>query len=413
MSRVLAYTSPARGHLYPLIPILLELASRGHDVRVRTLASEVGMVRGLGLGAQPIDPAIEARQLDDWRGRTMQSRLARSVATFTDRAPHDAADLRVAVAAERPDLVLVDVNSWGAAAAAEAWGGPRAIFSPYPLTLASADVPPFGPGLPPAHGALGRTRDRALRVLVGGAMERAFLPALNEVRAPLGLAPLARLDEMLLGAPRVLYFSSEPFEYPRSDWPSNVVRVGALSWEPPSPAPGWLEDIADPLVLVTTSSEFQDDGRLVQVALEALADESVHVVATVPASTAASQLGARGNAHVVAFLPHSQVLARAACAITHGGMGATQKALAHGVPVVAVPFGRDQLEVARRVEVSGAGVRLPAGRLRPDRLRRAVRAAIGCRDAAQRVAAGYRAAGGARTAADAVESLLVPSSPAR
>ena len=34
-----------------------------------------------------------------------------------------------------------------------------------------------------------------------------------------------------------------------------------------------------------------------------------------------------------------------------GGAGATQKALASGVPVCVVPFGCDQLEVARRVEV--------------------------------------------------------------
>jgi hypothetical protein len=47
-----------------------------------------------------------------------------------------------------------------------------------------------------------------------------------------------------------------------------------------------------------------------------------------------------------------------------------QKALARGVPVCAVPFGRDQLEVARRVEVAGAGTRLPASRLSPDHLRR-------------------------------------------
>lgn len=411
MSRVLAYTSPARGHLYPLVPILLELAARGHDVRVRTLASEVDMVRGLGLAAEHIDPAIEARQLDDWRGRTLQSRLARSVATFTDRARDDAADLRAALAAERPDLVLVDVNSWGAAAAAETWGGPWAIFSPYPLTLSSADVPPFGPGLAPARGALGRIRDRAIRPLVVGAMERQFLPAVNGVRAPLGLPPLAHLDQMLLSAPRLLYFSAEPFEYPRSDWPASVVQVGALPWEPAAPPPAWLQEITDPIVLVTTSSEFQDDGRLVQVALEALAEEPVHVVATVPAATGATALGARGNAHVVDFVPHSQVLERASCAITHGGMGATQKALAHGVPVVAVPFGRDQLEVARRVEVSGAGVRLPAGRLRADRLRDAVREATGRRAAAQWVAAGYRAAGGAPAAADALESLLVASTP--
>ena len=48
--------------------------------------------------------------------------------------------------------------------------------------------------------------------------------------------------------------------------------------------------------------------------------------------------------------------------MTHAGMGATQKALAHGVPVCAVPFGRDQLEVARRVEVAHAGTRLAASR---------------------------------------------------
>ena len=39
MARVLAYTSPARGHLYPLVQILDELAARGHEIAIRTLAS--------------------------------------------------------------------------------------------------------------------------------------------------------------------------------------------------------------------------------------------------------------------------------------------------------------------------------------------------------------------------------------
>ena len=47
MSRILAYTSPARGHLYPLTPILIELCSRGHEVSVRTLSSQVELMRGL------------------------------------------------------------------------------------------------------------------------------------------------------------------------------------------------------------------------------------------------------------------------------------------------------------------------------------------------------------------------------
>ena len=66
-------------------------------------------------------------------------------------------------------------------------------------------------------------------------------------------------------------------------------------------------------------------------------------------------------------------------------MGTTQKALAAGVPVCAVPFMRDQFEVARRVEHCGGGTILPAKRLRPDRLRAAVEEAIGCRAGAERV----------------------------
>jgi UDP:flavonoid glycosyltransferase YjiC (YdhE family) len=72
-----------------------------------------------------------------------------------------------------------------------------------------------------------------------------------------------------------------------------------------------------------------------------------------------------------------------------------------------VPFGRDQPEVARRVEVSGAGTRLPASRLRPDRLREAVRGAMACKGGAERIAAAFSATG-PRAAADVLEELLAP-----
>ena len=196
--------------------------------------------------------------------------------------------------------------------------------------------------------------------------------------------------------------TAEPFEYPRSDWPSRVRLVGPCDWEPPAEPPAWLAEVHEPIVLVTTSSEFQDDGRLVRCALEALAEEPVHVIATVPSGDPAA-FDPPANARVLSFAAHGPILDRAACAITHGGMGATQKALARGVPVCAVPFGRDQFEVARRVEVAGAGTRLTPRRLSPDRLRAAVREAIGRRAGAQRVADGYRRTGGVGSAAQAVE----------
>jgi MGT family glycosyltransferase len=206
--------------------------------------------------------------------------------------------------------------------------------------------------------------------------------------------------------PLVLYLTAEPFEYPRSDWPHNIVKVGPCSWDPPVETPEWLAEIKRPIVLVTTSSEFQDDGLLVKSALNALADEDVHVIVTLPSQDPAD-FRAPSNASLLQFLPHGLVLDRAVCAITHGGMGATQKALAHGVPVCAVPFGRDQLEVARRVEVAQAGTRLLASRLSAERLRVKVREAMACVDGARRVADGFMSAGGPSAAADAVETRLL------
>ncbi len=405
MARLLAYTSPARGHLYPLTPILDQLAGRGHEISVRTLASEVPMIQSRGMHAAPISHAVEAIELDDFEASNSRAAIGKAVATFAARAEHDEADLRGAINEVQPDALLIDINCWGAAAVAEAWGGPWAMFSPYPLPLRSVDAPPFGPGLAPAKGWLGRLRDRIVEPIVIGTIEKQFLPPVNSRREENGLPAIDSFDETFRRPHLLLYMTAEPFEYPRTDWPANIEMVGPCAWEPQSSVPNWLDELRKPLVLVTTSSEFQDDGKLVATALAALADQPYDVVATVPSGDPA-EFDVPENARVEKFVPHGPLLERAVCAITHGGMGATQKALARGVPVCAVPFGRDQLEVARRVEVSGAGTRLPVRRLNAKRLREKVQQAVGCSEGASRVAAAYAATGGPAAAADAVERML-------
>ncbi len=407
--KILAYTSPARGHLYPLVPILDALATRGHQIALRTLASEVGLMSARGFDAAPIAPSIEAIEHDDYGARTPPAKLKRGMATFGARAPHEVADLRTAIESHQPDAILVDCMSWGATAVAESWGGPWAQWFPFPLAMTSRDVPPFGPGLKPAAGAAGRARDRLLRPILVGSLKRACFPALNATRASVGVPRFETTDAMFGAAPLLLYMTAEPFEYPRSDWPASVRMVGPCCWEPPADPPAWLEQIERPLVLVTTSSEFQDDGRLVRTALDAMADEDVDVVATMPAAELSGSVPA--NARVERFVPHAPLLARAVCAVTHGGAGATQKALASGVPVCVVPFGRDQLEVARRVEVADAGTRLTAPKLNPERLRKQIRLAMTKTDGARRAAAGFAATGGPSAAADAFEALAGARAP--
>lgn len=168
MATILVYTSPARGHLFPLVPTLQELQRRGHHVAVRTLGAEVDRMVELGFSAAPIASEIEAREIDDWKAKTPPGALLAACRTFADRGHHEIPDLRAAIEAEQPDVLFIDVNCWGAAAAAETSEIPWAVFAPYFLPVRAPGVPPWGLGLKPRDGFTGRLRARRRRTAGAG-----------------------------------------------------------------------------------------------------------------------------------------------------------------------------------------------------------------------------------------------------
>lgn len=385
--RYLAYTSPARGHLYPLVPTLLELRDRGHDVHVRTLASECAELSGLGLHAIPIASAIEATPLADHEGASMEEALAKAFGTFAERSRHEVPDLRDAIADTDPDALLVDITTVGAAALAEASGLPWAQWIP----LFQSFTP--GPGAPPVFGLV----PYCLAPEPG-------LEVLNGPRREVGLEPLTSPDDVWR-APRYLYFTAPPLEDADLGFPPSFSFVGPGLWEPPAPVPSWLDELPDPLVVVSASSEFQHDHALIETALLALGNEPVSVAVSTAAHDPRT-FTAPANARLERWLPHGALLDRAACVVCHGGMGITQKTLAAGVPLCIVPFGRDQFEVGARVAALGVGTCLPPDALDADSLRAAVREAIALRDGAQAVGGAFARAGGATAAASALEATL-------
>jgi MGT family glycosyltransferase len=414
--KVLAYTSPARGHLYPIVPLLSELTARGHQPSAVTLAGELGHLAQIGIEGWPIDPAVERIQIEDWRARSPAAAGLSVLRTFARRAHDEAPDLERAIARAEPDVLVIDVNCWGAAAIAERSGLPWAMYSPYLLPLRSRDAPPFGLGLRPLGGPIGRVRDAVIGRLTSAGFNRAAMPSINALRVRHGLPKLNRYSEVLERPPLMLALTAEGFEYPRRDWPANVRLVGPMNWAPPpaaaerkpgTPVPAsqaWLAELPDPLVLVTCSTERQRDKRLLHVALEALPAAGISVIGTSAAHDPDAFTAPPGS-KVVRFASHEAILERAACVICHGGMGITQKALAAEVPVVVVPCGRDQLDTASRVEFAQAGVRLSPRRLNPERLLEAVRTAMTRRAGAQRVSRAFAQAGGQVAAADAIEAL--------
>jgi len=403
MMRVLAYTSPARGHLNPMMGPLLELRERGAEVHVRTLASGVEAVRSAGLACEPIDPAIEAVAMDDHRARSQKAAGERAFQVWAERAPLEVADFGAALEAVRPDVAIVDTTTFGAKALAEREGLPWAESRPFLLEDPAPGVPPFGFGLRPRNGPVGKLRDGLLGVVLSQFDKQARLPTANAGRNAAGLPPLARIEEARCRAPLTLYFTAEPFEYPRP-LPAGVLMVGAGVWDPPAELPVAIPDDDRPLALVTCSSEFQDDGAIAAAALEGMSERWQLVLTT--AGVDPASLPARGDAVVERYLPHRPLLERASVVVCHGGMGITQKALAHGVPVCVVPWARDQLDVAAHVEEAGAGVKLKRRRLSPVRLAAAAEAAEACAPGAARAKAGYEATGGDSTAAEAIQNLV-------
>jgi UDP:flavonoid glycosyltransferase YjiC (YdhE family) len=401
--RLLAYTSPARGHLNPMMGPLLELRRRGSEVHVRTLSSQVEAVRAAGLECEPLAPAIEALAHNDHKASSQIESGRRSFATLARRAPLEVPDFEAALAATEPDAVLVDTTTYGAKALAERRGLRWAEARPFLFEEPAPGVPPFGLGLRPLGGVRGRLRDGSLAFLGRWFDRKARLPAVNAGRAAAGLAPLGTVAESRNRGDLTLYFTAEPFEY-RRPLPANVVMVGAGLWDTPADHEIELPTGERPLALVACSSEFQDDGAIAAAALAGLSGSWRLVVTT--AGVDPATLGATNGALVARFLPHTELLPRADVVVCHGGMGITQKALAYGVPVCVVPWGRDQLEVAAHVVEAKAGTRVSRRRLSPERLAAAVERARGCRPGAERVRAGLEATGGAASAATALESLV-------
>lgn len=405
VAKIVAYTIRTPGHLFPFVPILLELQKRGHNIQLlipifrgESPPTVPGVrVRVAQWTAAGLSGGVGLRNQGGAGGPTDSALFGRPLASILERS----------IAEERPDLLIIDPMLWGGMIVAESSGLPWVSVSHNPKTIRGLGVDARGPGFRPPKGIFGRIWHQVVAVALRADVDRRHLHARNALRAAYGLPPLPHVWDSYRRPMLTIATTAEPFEYPRSDWHPSVRFVGPMLWDPPLKPPRWIKELdGRPLILLVGSSipEVGKARSWVSIAVEALADESFQVIATLPTGGAPENLP--GNVRVERFVPHRYLLPRAVCVVCHGGPGITQKALAAGVPVVAVPFAYDRFEVARRVEVARAGVMLPGSRLTVERLKKAIREAINCKPGAERIAEAFRLAGGAVAAADAVEELL-------
>ena len=359
--------------------VIRAMVERGHDVRVmadRVLAPDLERT---GAEHIPWDRAPQRASLDpksvimkDWDAKSpIGAFSAVRDGAMIGPAALFAADVRAELQRRPADVVVGNFFVFGAQIAAEAEGVPFAFLVANLLSFPGSGTPPLGPGFKPAGGPLGRARDAA----VGRVMARVFdkgLEQLNEARRAHGLAPAGSVLENFERADRLLLMTSRAFEYEGYSPPPNVSVVGPRLDDPAwagsfSPPPG-----DEPLVLVGMSSTYMDHADALQRAADALGELPVRGLVTTGPSVSPEEIDPPANVTVVESAPHSEVLKHASAVVTHAGHGTVIKALAAGVPVVAIPLGRDQLDNAARVQHHGAGLRLKA-KARPEQIASAVR----------------------------------------
>lgn len=244
-----------------------------------------------------------------------------------------------------------------------------------PLTLSSADTPPFGMAWTPRPGKNYDAMTHVVqRVMLGGVQSELnhALGSLESCDLPVSLMDWPRL------ADRMLQLTVPAFEYPRRDLPATVEYVGPVlpdvsgDFEPPS---WWDEVLAAPTVVHVTQGTFdnRDLNQLIGPTIEALAGLDVAVVATTGKPVDLNRLpGLPQNAFVADWLPYSFLLPHVSVMITNGGCGGLQHALSYGIPLIVAGETSDKAEVAARVAYTGVGINLRSSAPTPADLKDAV-----------------------------------------
>jgi len=335
--RVAVVAGPDPGHAFPALALCLRFLAAGDAPTLLTGTRWLDTARAVGI------PAVELRGLDptdaddDTDAGAKIHRRAGRMAVLNAPVLDDLA----------PELVVSDVITACGGLAAELLGVPWIELNPHPLYRPSKGLPPLGSGLAPGVGIRGRLRDTVMRALTARSW-REGLRQRSAVRVAIGLpsddpGPLVRLIATL-----------PALEVPRPDWPPEAVVVGPLHFEPTTavldvPAgPG-------PVVVVAPSTAVTGAAGLVDVALDTLApgvglpDGARLVVSRLDGPNAdlppwaAAGLGRQ-----------DELLSRTDLVICGGGHGMVSKTLLAGVPLVVVPGGGDQWEIANRVVRQGS-----------------------------------------------------------
>jgi len=188
-----------------------------------------------------------------------------------------------------------------------------------------------------------------------------FYPEFVEAAIRDGVPEFSSRREMMELADRVLVFSYTGFDPVSGDEAGEeVLHVGPLRAESDRSS-DWVRRFPDRrLVLVSLSTSDQNQWALLQRLCDAFEQLDVEALVTTGSSVAPGALDTAENVTAIEFVNHDEVLPEVDLLVTHAGHGTVAAGLTYGVPMLCIPFGRDQDFNAHRVEDLGLGTVLDA-----------------------------------------------------
>jgi zeaxanthin glucosyltransferase len=335
MSRFLFVVIPERGHLHPYLGPAMHLQGRGHEVMIYAEAPLDGVLERLGLPRWPPHPsAAPVRHVGaEFSIRVRDAAWLRQwvADVLLDGVEAQVPRIEAAIAALRPDALVLDPMVYAGAIAAHRAGRPWAAVSNS-----------LNPALPPALDS------DLLRTVAWLAPRRA------DLFAAYGMAPAFRGCDLL--APELtVCFAGRALV---GDPPPGVCLVGAsLPPRPREPSSGidWAARGTRPRVLMSLGSQVFHQPRMFQSVAAALQGMDIDLVASIGDLDPAPLGPWPPGALLRPWWPQLEVLAHTDVMITHGGANSVMEALAHEVPLLISPICNDQFHQAELVERAGFG----------------------------------------------------------
>jgi UDP:flavonoid glycosyltransferase YjiC (YdhE family) len=311
MARFMFVTWDGGGNRMPTIAIACALRERGHDVRVLGHDSQAEAYRAAGLRFTAYASA---------RGFVLDPRPTGLLRLVTDRGL--AGDAVAQLAANPADVVVVDCLLVAVIDMLDRMHQRFAILEHTMHEFLASGFRTLGLLVRPRGIRVGLPRKHAAPVLV------ASVPSLK--------APFPPQPELTAA-------------------PGTVVFAGAMT------AAVAARPVEPTVVLSLSTFRFPELVGMWQRLLDASEGLDARVVATLGPAVSAGELRVPPGVEVHDWMPHDELFPRASVVVSHGGHGTTLAALAHGVPVLALPLEptSDQPNIGRAVTLAGVGETLP------------------------------------------------------